>query len=80
MESGETILAVLPLSESSKYVLIGYEDGKVAKIDVESYRTKQNRSVLKNGYADKSALLFDILGAENVDIIAFADNKKVVVK
>lgn len=78
LESGETILAVLPLSESSKYVLIGYEDGKVAKIDVESYRTKQNRSVLKNGYADKSALLFDILGAENVDIIAFADNKKVV--
>ena len=78
LESGETILAVLPLSESSKYVLIGYEDGKVAKIDVESYRTKQNRSVLKNGYADKSALLFDILGTENVDIIAFADNKKVV--
>ena len=78
LECGETILAVLPLSESSKYVLIGYEDGKVAKIDVESYRTKQNRSVLKNGYADKSALLFDILGTENVDIIAFADNKKVV--
>ena len=78
LESGETILAVLPLSESSKYVLIGYEDGKVAKIDIDSYRTKQNRSVLKNGYADKSALLFDILGTENVDIIAFADNKKVV--
>src|SRR5690606_35962909 len=73
----ETILSVIPLSEKDKYILIGFEDGKVAKVDVDSYRTKQNRSVLRNGYADKTPILFKAI-SEDVDLITISTNEKAV--
>lgn len=77
LEKDENILHVAPLNSEHSYIVIGYEDGKVAKIDVQSYRTKQNRSVLRNGYADKTPLLFKAI-SEDFDLLAIADNEKTV--
>src|SRR5699024_9896554 len=49
----------------------------VSKIDVQSYRTKTNRSVLRGAFADKTPLLFKVL-SEDIDLIAIAEDVKTV--
>ena len=77
LEDEETILKVIPLNSEHSSILIGYEDGRVAKIDVQSYRTKTNRSVLRNSFADKTPLLFKVL-SEDIDLMAIAEDEKTV--
>lgn len=77
LEKDEQILHIAPLNSEHLGILIGYEDGKVAVIDEQSYRTKQNRSVLRGGFADKTTLLFKAI-TENVDLMAISDDDKVV--
>lgn len=56
-EKGEQPLFVLPLrKEFNQNIILGFSDGSVAKIDSKAYYTKQNRQVLKNGYADKELI------------------------
>src|SRR5690606_11861968 len=57
---------------------IGFEDGKVAKIDLSAYETKQNRAMLKNAYADKKALYFNHI-ENDIDVVAVSSIDKVLV-
>lgn len=75
--SDEEIIGIVPLSESVKSILIGYEDGKIALIDEKSYRTKQNRSVLKNAFCDKVAILFRGL-TDDIDVMSVSSDTKTV--
>lgn len=77
LEKGEKILHVAPLNSEHSNVIIGYSDGKVAKIDLEAYRTKQNRSVLRNAYADKRAILFKVISGDT-DLMAISSDTKTV--
>lgn len=77
MEKGEVIQNVSVTSKNALWMLFAFEDGKVAKVDLEAYRTKQNRSVLRNSRADKRVVLFRLL-SEDVDLMATADNEKTV--
>lgn len=77
LEKGENILFILPLKSEHSSILMGYDDGRIAKISVQSYRTKQNRSVLRNAFADKIPILFKGL-TEDIDLFAVATNKKAV--
>lgn len=74
----ESILYVTATKEFKENILIGFDDGRLARIDIESYKTKQNRNMLKNAYAEKKALYFDTI-EEDVDIVAVATNNKAVV-
>lgn len=77
MEKGEVIQNVSVVSKNALWMLFAFEDGKVAKVDLEAYRTKQNRSVLRNSHADKRVVLFRLL-SEDIDLMATADNGKTV--
>lgn len=73
----DSIYGIVPLSDTVESIFIGYEDGKVARVDTEAYRTKQNRAVLKNGMANKKAVMIRGL-VEDTDVISVTDNGKVV--
>ena len=73
----ENILFTTVTNDYSGNLLIAFDDGKVAKIDLKAYETKQNRSMLKNAYADKNALYFDHIH-EDVDLIAISSIDKVL--
>lgn len=77
LEKGENIIHVAPLNSEHSNVIVGYSDGKVAKIDLEAYRTKQNRSVLRNAYADKMAILFKVI-SDDIDLMAISSDTKTV--
>lgn len=56
-EKGEKPLFALPLrKEFDQHIILGFSDGTIAKIDSKAYHTKQNRQLLKNGYADKELI------------------------
>lgn len=56
-EKDEKSLFVLPLrKEFDQCIVLGFDDGTIAKIDSKAYHTKQNRQLLKNGYADKELI------------------------
>lgn len=56
-EQGENSLYMAVTTDYKGYMLFFFENGKVAKVDMESYATKTNRKKLINAYSDKSPLV-----------------------
>lgn len=78
LEKGEEIQGIITLSKDTKYVLLGFEDGKVAKVNVEAYRTSTKRSKLKNGVVGKMIVLLTTL-TDDVDIMSISESGKAIV-
>ena len=74
----ENIISIVPLSENVTDILIGFSDGKVAKVSTDAYRTKTNRTVLKNSFANKETL-FVIGLTEDIDLMSISSDTKTVV-
>lgn len=56
MEEGETAVFMVNTIDYAGYLLFAFENGKVAKVDLESYKTVSNRKKLIKAYSDKSPL------------------------
>lgn len=54
MDEGENAVFMLATKDYSGYVLVFFENGKTAKIELSGYMTKTNRKKLLNAYSDKS--------------------------
>ncbi|MBR3768540.1 MAG: topoisomerase IV [Clostridia bacterium] len=54
MDEGETAIFAAVVTEYKGYILVFFENGKVAKIDITSFETKTNRKKLIKAYSDKS--------------------------
>ncbi len=57
MEEGEQIVFVHALTDYTGWFVFGFANGKVAKVPVASYQTKNNRKKLLNAYGNKAALV-----------------------
>lgn len=57
MEEGEQALSMVVTKDYQGYLLFFYENGKLAKVPLESYATKTNRKKLTAAYSDKSSLV-----------------------
>ena len=56
MDEGENVFALVLPGEYEGNILFVYENGKVAKVSLETYQTKTNRRKLTGAYADRSPL------------------------
>lgn len=75
---GEEILYVTATNDYSGNLIVGFEDGKVAKIEMSAYKTKTNRTMLKNAYADKRAIYFNHV-TDDIEVVAVSSIDKVLV-
>lgn len=57
----QNILGMSVVSDKYKYVLITYNDGNIAKISLDSYKTKQNRQCLNKSLNNKEVLFIHTL-------------------
>ena len=57
MDEAEEVLYTVATKNYNGNVLIFFENGKVAKISLEAYKTKTNRKKLINAYSDKSKVV-----------------------
>jgi DNA gyrase subunit A len=82
MEQDEEILYMVSTEDYSGNMLFAFENGKIAKIPLESYATKTNRRKLINAYSDASKLV-GIYYLDNmepdIELVAYSNIKKVFI-
>lgn len=79
MEEDETILHMVVTNDYSGMMIFTFESGKCAKVGLDSYMTKTNRKKLINAYSNKSPICDIRFISEDIDLVAYTDNNKVLV-
>ncbi len=76
LEENERILYFTATIDYSGYMIFAFENGKVAKISMESYATKTNRRKLVNAYSNKSPVIGIKAIYEDSDMVLIRDSDK----
>ena len=79
MDPDEKIIYMVVTDDYSGHMLFAYENGKLSKIPLLSYATKQNRKKLANAYSSLSRLVAAYYIAEDQDFVACSSIDKVLV-
>ena len=79
MDEGENIIDVIVPGDYKKNLLLFFENGKVARIDMASYETKTNRKKLINAFSDKSPLITIVPVSEETDVAIFSTDGRALV-
>ena len=77
-EEGENPIYFTGTRNFSGYLIVGFQNGKVGKISMQSFQTEHNRKKLKNAYNDESKLIFIEHIEEDIDLVALSSINKVV--
>ena len=77
-EDGEKLRYTVIANDYSGYMLFAFANGKMAKVELSNYQTKSNRKKLIGAYSDKSEIRSILYLTEDSEIVAFADNNKVI--
>ncbi len=76
MEEDEKIIYFTATTDYSGYMIYAFENGKIAKVSLDSYATKTNRKKLVNAYSSKSTLIGMRYIAEDSDMVLVRDTDK----
>lgn len=79
LEPDERIIYLLATDDYRGYVLFAFDNGKMAKIDLQSYATKTNRRKLANAYSDLAPLVRIFYLEQDVELVAFSSINKVLI-
>ena len=79
MDEGESVLTMLDPGDYSKHVLLVFENGKAARVELSAYETKTNRRKLVNAYSDKSPLRSVLLLEEETDVVCYSSDERALV-
>ncbi|MCL2081479.1 MAG: topoisomerase IV [Oscillospiraceae bacterium] len=78
-ESGEALLFTCLPEDYSKHLLIGFENGKAARVELGAYATVSNRRKLQNAFSDKSpAVSFMVLEGDRELIMTTTEPRAIV--
>ena len=78
-DEGENVLEVCFPGDYSGNLIFVYENGKVAKVPVESYATKSNRRKLTGAYCEKSPLKAVFLLTEDCQIVLYSTEGRALI-
>lgn len=79
LEPDERIIHMAATDNYSGYMLFSFENGKSAKIELESYATKTNRKKLANAYSNLSPLTDIRYLDRDVELAAYSSINKVLI-
>ena len=79
MDEGEKVKAVICPGDYKKNLLLFFENGKVARLDIAAYETKTNRKKLINAYSDKSPLAAAFTISEDINVAMFSSDGRAMV-
>jgi len=78
LEHGEKPIYLTGDKKYTGFLIAAYENGKIAKISMSSYRTDYKRKKLKNAFNGDSRLIFIERFATDADLVTMSDIKKVI--
>lgn len=76
LEENEKIIYFTATTDYSGYMIFAFENGKAAKVPLESYATKTNRKKLVNAYSPKSPVIGMTYSSGDCDIVLIRDTDK----
>lgn len=79
LDNDEKIIHLVATDNYKGHMLFVFENGKAAKIELDSYATKTNRKKLANAYSDFSQLVSMMYLAEDIELAAFSSIDKVLI-
>lgn len=79
LEADEKIIYMVATDNYKGWLLFSFENGKMAKIDLESYATKTNRKKLANAYSDLSKLIDMRFLDTDIELVAYSSIRKVLI-
>ncbi len=79
MDEGESVLAVLLPGDYSRHLLLVFENGKAARIELSAYETKTNRRKLVNACSDKSPVVAVFQLNEELDVVCTSSDGRVLI-
>ncbi len=79
MDEGESILSMILPGDYSKHLLLVFENGKAARIELAAYETKTNRKKLVNACSDKSPVKAVLLIEEETDLACYSSDGRVLI-
>ena len=79
LDEGENIISMIDPGDYSRNLLLIFENGKAARIDMAAYETKTNRRKLVNAYSDKSPVVAVMVIGEEMDVACYASDDRVLV-
>lgn len=79
MEDGEQPVFLSITGNYKGHMLFFFQNGKCAKVPLESYRTKQNRKKLLRAYSDKEELAGMLLLREETELALFTTGNRLLI-
>ena len=79
MDEGENVLYLLDPGDYSSDILIFFENGKAARIELSAYVTKTNRKKLTGAYSDKSPVVKLIPLREELELVVTSSDTRTVI-
>lgn len=79
LDNNERIIYIVATTDFKGYMLFFYDNGKCAKVEMSSYKTKTNRSKLANAYSNKGRLVYLTYICEDREFVAISSIKKVLI-
>ncbi len=76
MESGERAIYMVVTTDYKGMIIFGFENGKMAKVELANYYTKTNRKKLIGAYSDKSPVCDIRHITEECDLMLFGNNDR----
>ena len=79
MDDGENIITMIDPDNYSKNLLLIFENGKAARIELAAYETKTNRRKLVNAYSGKSPIKAVMIINEETDIVCYSSDGRAII-
>lgn len=78
-DDGESVRSMVLTTDYTGFMIMVFENGKVAKVPLSAFETKTNRKKLANAYSDKSKLIEIFFVKEHADIMLRSTNGRAVI-
>ena len=79
MDEGESVIAMIDPGDYKKHLLLIFENGKAARIELSAYETKTNRRKLVGAYSDKSPVKAVMLIGEEFDVACYSSDGRAMI-
>ena len=79
MDAGESVVWACITSDYSGHLLLFFQNGKVARVELSSYKTQTRRKRLTGAYSDKSPLAAALLLREDRELAVFSSEGRCLI-
>ncbi|MDR1589223.1 MAG: topoisomerase IV [Oscillospiraceae bacterium] len=79
MDEGESVAYALDPGDYTGSIIIFFENGKAARVELSAYATKTNRKKLTGAYSDRSPAVAFVAAGDDIELAVYSSDDRAVV-